>query len=977
MRLCYLFAFLILSVCPSLNAKTSIIVNDGDQREFESFLLDNQLKVLLISDKKAEKAAAAMDVAVGSGDDPIERFGLAHFLEHMLFLGTEKYPVVGEFQDYISGHGGRHNAYTSLMHTNYFFDIDANNFEQGLDRFAQFFIKPLIMEDYVERERNAVHSEYASKLKSEVRRERDVFRELVIDNHPLSKFSTGNQNTLSGVSANRLQKELFDFYNSHYSANKMVLVLSGPYELTQLKTWAQDKFSAIKNKNVAQPQSFEKLFDDGFLPAEVYIKPQKELRKATFVFPIPSTLPYTEQKPTQYIGNFIGHEGKGSLLSLLKKERWASALSAGSGVRWQGGETFNITIRLTREGLNNIAHIRDLVFDYLALIERKGINKWRYKELAKLNRMSFDFGERGNSVNEASRLARELHDTSAENIFWNSYNWAQFDHELIRQYLSALNADNMLTIIVSPETVSTKESQFYQAPYHVISSGNTNASENNTSQSNASVAAAQKTLMLARPSFAKYKQLKKDISLPKANPFIPGNFRIIEQKQAAAKNDIPKLIYQRDRASGWFLNDNIYSIPKGFVSSRFLLPIAAQSPEHSVMLSVYVKMIKDVLNKLSYSASLAGLSYSLNTSTKGIDLDFYGYNASLPELSNRVLKVIQAFNQNKKYRLRMINGYFNDVQNELLRIQRNRKYDKVYSQVFRDVPAVLYSPYWSSEDMERALNKLTKERFTELSKKLFDDAQLEVFVFGNFREKDAKKYFAKFKKIINKKNIYTLAKSKVVKLSNAPVFVKSLVVDSQESVAAVYMQGRNDSLEEQAKILVLQQMISSPFYQKLRTQQQLGYIVQSANYSLRDVPGLAAVVQSPRYSPDEIYQHILNFFRNSKDDIFKNFTRDKNAIVIELKEQAKNQGEWANRYWSSILDKDFSFDERERLIAIIENITSEDIDQLYNDLLLENGADLIFSATNVELAPTVFDPSAKSIKDYKKFKDSMLSYTYD
>ena len=98
--------------------------------------------MLLISDPKTEKAAAALDVYVGSGDDPLERAGLAHFLEHMLFLGTEKYPAADEYQRFISTHGGNYNAYTSNINTNYFFDIDEEQLEPALDRFAQFFIAP-------------------------------------------------------------------------------------------------------------------------------------------------------------------------------------------------------------------------------------------------------------------------------------------------------------------------------------------------------------------------------------------------------------------------------------------------------------------------------------------------------------------------------------------------------------------------------------------------------------------------------------------------------------------------------------------------------------------------------------------------------------------------------------------------------------------------------------------------------------------
>ena len=120
---------------------------------------------MVVSDPDAKKAAVSLNVGTGSVDDPEDRQGLAHFLEHMLFLGTEKFPVAGEYQSYISGHGGAHNAYTSFEDTNYFFDINAAYLGQALDRFSQFFISPLFTEKYVDREKHAVESEYRPNIR--------------------------------------------------------------------------------------------------------------------------------------------------------------------------------------------------------------------------------------------------------------------------------------------------------------------------------------------------------------------------------------------------------------------------------------------------------------------------------------------------------------------------------------------------------------------------------------------------------------------------------------------------------------------------------------------------------------------------------------------------------------------------------------------------------------------------------------------
>ena len=96
---------------------------------------------------------------------------MAHYLEHMLFLGTEKYPNESEYMDYLSKNSGSFNAYTGLMETNYFFEVANHAFEGALDRFAQFFIAPLFTESCAKREMNAVNSEHLFYFQQDIWRE--------------------------------------------------------------------------------------------------------------------------------------------------------------------------------------------------------------------------------------------------------------------------------------------------------------------------------------------------------------------------------------------------------------------------------------------------------------------------------------------------------------------------------------------------------------------------------------------------------------------------------------------------------------------------------------------------------------------------------------------------------------------------------------------------------------------------------------
>ena len=90
----------------------------------------------MIHDAEADKSAASLDVGVGCALDPKPFYGCAHFLEHMLFMGTKKYPAENEYMEFVKDKGGYTNAYTSLTNTNYQFEVSNEGLEGALDRFS-------------------------------------------------------------------------------------------------------------------------------------------------------------------------------------------------------------------------------------------------------------------------------------------------------------------------------------------------------------------------------------------------------------------------------------------------------------------------------------------------------------------------------------------------------------------------------------------------------------------------------------------------------------------------------------------------------------------------------------------------------------------------------------------------------------------------------------------------------------------------
>ena len=260
-----------------------------DPKQYRYLTLDNSLRVLLVSDPDTDKAGASLDVHIGNSSDPAEWQGLAHFLEHMLFLGNGKYPEPGEYQNYINANGGSNNAYTAFGHTNYFFNVAQDKLEPALDRFSRFFIDPTFDPTFVDRERAVVHSEYQARRKEEGRRIWAANKALINPGHPASNFAVGSLDTLRDRDGITARDKLIEFYDQYYSANLMTLAVVGRESLDQLETWVREKFSEVPNKDVLKPKFIQSYFNRELLPARIHIVPEERQQQVMFQFEIEST----------------------------------------------------------------------------------------------------------------------------------------------------------------------------------------------------------------------------------------------------------------------------------------------------------------------------------------------------------------------------------------------------------------------------------------------------------------------------------------------------------------------------------------------------------------------------------------------------------------------------------------------------------------------------------------------------------------
>lgn len=227
--------------------------SEHDPRQYEAIKLANGMTVLLVSDAQAPKSLAALALPVGSLEDPNSQLGLAHYLEHMVLMGSKRYPEPENLSEFLKKHGGSHNASTASYRTAFYLEVENDALEPAVDRMADAIAEPLLDPGNADRERNAVNAELTMARSRDGMRMAQVGAETLNPAHPSARFSGGNLDTLKDKPDSKLHDELTGFYKRYYSANLMMGVLYGNQPLPQLADIAAKTFGRVPNHDASVP----------------------------------------------------------------------------------------------------------------------------------------------------------------------------------------------------------------------------------------------------------------------------------------------------------------------------------------------------------------------------------------------------------------------------------------------------------------------------------------------------------------------------------------------------------------------------------------------------------------------------------------------------------------------------------------------------------------------------------------------------
>ena len=319
--------------------------------------LANGLRVTLRHAPNLKRCAAALRVAAGSHDVPLAWPGLAHFLEHLLFLGTERFPTERALMAYVQGHGGQVNARTSERSTDFFFELPQQAFAGGLVRLSDMLAHPRMNLDDQLREREVLHAEFVAwSQDAEAQRQLALFDGLS-PTHPLRGFHAGNRDSLPVAQA-QFQQALQDFHQQFYQTGQMTLSLAGPQSLDELKAMAEQFAAALPaGAKICQSRPVSLMAT----PDESYQQVAERRLNLLFTF---ESLPDTSPQALAFLCHWLNCAKPGGLLAEWRAHGLADGLKATPLYQFAGQAVLHIECSLLTDACAQV--IREQLLDWLS-----------------------------------------------------------------------------------------------------------------------------------------------------------------------------------------------------------------------------------------------------------------------------------------------------------------------------------------------------------------------------------------------------------------------------------------------------------------------------------------------------------------------------------------------------------------------------------------------------------------------------------
>lgn len=821
--------------------------SSADTNRYFNFKIKNSFNVLIIHNPIYTKTSCALSVKKGSFDEPDDVGGLAHFLEHMLFMGTKKYPGENDFGEFLAKHNGYSNAYTGEEVTVYYCDVDSAKTEELMDRFLSFFTCPLLKEDSVKREISAVNSEFLNSLTSSHWRTDALLKEFMIDGVKEKRFTFGNEDTLR---RNDILEKVTDFYKNSYSSDIMNLVVCTNFDVFKLEHFIkafchetffkkENNFNSTTSKNIHEksksndntltlferlflkcekdPSIYDnfyfikenrtKIFNPEYFSKVIQFEPLDDKKELIVTKILPPLILFYKTNPLGYISFMLTSKEKGHFLSRLKSNKLGFDVSF-SCEHYETYTKLTISVELTELGATNYVDVLDLLLNSLNKIK---IDQTEYFRLRRLHAEEFEFSSMENPLNLVERLAPLLYYYPYDYILNHEYIFENYSYEIIKGIVQDLIDTSSWIILLSKKD---ENFDFTETLYNV----------------------KYKILESYAPTFEKFESENKE---PEKDRFLNQNV-ILEPKKRDTE------LFKTENGCILYVFDSLFKVPK---SEVYLMLSSDEIYKNEVIFEIYVKLLEDFINERN-SRSFINCHVRMDFEVIDFKICFkiYGFSEAIPCFGQLLLFYLNEIPLTR----------FDVIKREL----ENEYIETISRSPFKRIREVFKSKLMNGKTTEEKLKilKTIDKCIIRLPKNYFT----EIVAVGNIELPHLVTFYEKlvknkkmFKYSINT-NFESLSFETIDQNNNLmALFYK--VNDYRESIEFVQVihdefgnvvsRGKVGAFDELKNSVIARFILTighDDFFNELRTIEELGYVVGSDIMNFLSTEFLVFYVQSEK-----------------------------------------------------------------------------------------------------------------------------------
>jgi insulysin len=679
-------------------------------------------------------------------------------------------------------------------------------------------------------------------------------------------------------------------------------------------------FSQVVNKNIHVPRGNEYGHPDfirdaenailpGFVPRStpytgpyipainptsinklMYVIPVKEMKAIVYQWVLPEQRPLWKTKPYRYLMHVMGHEGVGSLSYELKERGYVESISTTFNWGYLGECIFRLTVNINHKTAQKISssssdvlkEITSLVAGYIQ-VAKMGITEARWQEVEAIRRLDFDFDTQTKISEFVENISHSLQDHPFEQVLAAPKMMYEFDLKLIKNHFDLLTSRQLRMTIIGSDFADKcdKVEKWYGSRYGIQS------------------IPAEVLLAFNNPS-------TRGLSMPKANPFIPTDLTLLSIQPSASPS--PVLVTSN---TVLFYKPNT-TVPK--TTCTFYIYLAESSLRQQTIGKIYTDTIQRALQPITYAAESALSKFSLSSENGRFIISVSGFSQKIEQVLKYVLEGMNTLEITKS---------------RLVKRVHMLPKGSAYMHAMDLMNYVLYKDYYTCADRMEEMGRIESEDLVGGLDALLgwkrESLTLESFIEGNLTREDAIRLQTMVASGLGiKEGESNIRRVGVMKLKEDLKFFSKMDDNSKNGAVIVNVEAgwlsagesNRQDLETVSYLAILSQILGQKFHDKIRTKQQLGYVIRASQHYHHRRAGMLFAVQS-EIAIETVEKHILDFIDSIPEIVASMSDSDFDKYLSVVIGTFKAQGDAYTHHLTEIEQRRFDFDRSARAIPIL------------------------------------------------------------